>query len=143
MRKFEFSDRYTTADTGLYIEGDSLDELYLAGAEGMFAIILGRVPRGKSSCDIVFNLDADSIEQLLVDWLSELLFLFDARYLIPVGYDIKVRKVDNHRLTGRVFFREFKRDEEAAEHEIKAVTYYKLDIKKDKNNYQTHLVFDL
>lgn len=143
MRKYELSDRYTTADAGLFIEGDSLTELYLAGAQGMFAIILGRVPRGRSSCDIDFNLDADSIEQLLVDWLSELLFLFDARDLIPVGYDIEIGKTDNHRLRGRVFFREFKRDKETAEHDIKAVTYYKLDIQIEKNNYQTNLVFDL
>ena len=143
MRKFIISDRFTVADIGLEIEGDSLTELFLAGAEGLTAIILGKPPDWPSSESKEFKLDADTPEQLLVDWLSDLIYLFDAKNLVPVVYNIAVEEGDRFMLSGTVGFRIFNRETDSAEHDIKAVTYYKLQIKKDGGIYRCHPVFDL
>lgn len=143
MRKFVISDRFTVADIGLEIEGDSLTELFLAGAEGLTAIILGQPADLPSTESREFNLSADSSEQLLVDWLSELIYLFDAQNMVPVKYQITVEEDERFMLSGTVEFRIFNRETESAEHDIKAVTYYKLQIKKDDGIYRCHPVFDL
>ncbi len=144
MRTFEISDQYTISDIGLELTADSLAELYIAGAEGMFAIIFGRrIPRGKSA-PVEIEVRADTPEQLLVDWLSELLYNFDAKGLIPVEYHLDTTSNDRGTaLAARVGCCRYDREKDEAEHEIKAVTYYKLKIKRSNGIYRCHVVFDL
>jgi len=144
MRTFQISDRFTTADIGLELEADRLDELFLAAAEGMFAIIFGECPSGKASASEEINLQADGPEQLLVDWLSELLFLFDTQGRVPV--EIRLRVNDDETpvtLCATVEYRSYDRNRDVAEHEVKAVTYHMLKIRKDDNRCRCHVVFDL
>ncbi len=143
MRKFEVSDRFTTADIGLNIEGDSLDELFVAGAEGMFTVIMGGRMAQKASVTLDVNLQSGNLEQLLVDWLSELLYRFDTDGLIPVGYRLKVIEGETCDVRGAVDFRDYDRQTDTGEHEIKAVTYYKLKIERKGGVYRSHVVFDI
>lgn len=144
MRKFIISDRFTTADIGLDLESDSLDGLFMAAAEGMFAIILGAAPAGPKSLQKNIILQEATPEQLLVDWLSELLYLFDTDGLIACGYDLKVVSRDEaYVLRGNVDFRIYDREKDIAEHEIKAATYYKLKVERAGGIFRCHVVFDL
>lgn len=144
MRHYSINDRFTTADIGLDIEGDSPDEFFAAAMEGMFAIILGpgRSETAEGTYDI--SLSAGSLEQLLVDWLSEILYRFDAEGQIATSCHVTV--VSGEALctiTGVIHFRQFQRENDAAEHEIKAVTYYKLNIQNIDEKLTGHVVFDL
>lgn len=144
MYKFEISDRYTTADVGLELEADSLEDLFIGGAVGMFAIVFGVSQKKPAAVWKEFELRAFNPEQLLVDWLSELLYLFDTEKLIPVAYEVSIGARDGDiSLSGSVGFRPFNRNVDQAEHEVKAVTYYKLIIKKDDRLFRCHVVFDL
>lgn len=144
MRKFEISDRFTTSDIGLDLEADSLEELFAAGAEGMLAIIFSRRPAGKITHHSEITLTAPTAEQLLVDWLSELLYLFDAEALIAHDYKLSVvRSPSGYELKGQVGWQPFRPVHDPAEHEVKAVTYYKLKIENDDGIYRCHVVFDL
>jgi SHS2 domain-containing protein len=144
MREFEINDRYTVSDAGIALRADSLTELFIAGAEGMFAIILGdRPPKPETESHDV-QLHADTPEQLMIDWLSELLYEFDTDGLIPVHFDVSVSRSDNEsHLSGTISYRRYDRERDNAEHEIKAVTYYKINIKKDGDVYRCDVVFDL
>ncbi len=143
LRDFRINDRFTTADAGLEITGSDLTELLLAGAEGMMAIIFGEVPTGNAAGEMNIVLQSPEIEQLLIDWLSELLYHFDTDGYVPVIYNVQVEKNDNYRLRARVGYRLFEGASDQAEHEIKAVTYYKLKVEREDGNYHCHLVFDL
>jgi SHS2 domain-containing protein len=143
MRKFEISDRHTTADIGLEIEGTSLAELFQAAAEGMFAIILGRPGLHEITTTREILLRTSSGEQLLVDWLSELIYLFDAEGLVPLDYHLTVAEEPEYAVCSRVDFRRYDAVTESAEHEIKAVTYYRLQLTRAGGAYHCHVVFDI
>jgi SHS2 domain-containing protein len=144
MRQYSISDRYTTADIGLELEADSLNDLFAAAAEGMFSIIMGQKKSGAVTKAKTISLQASSLEQLMVDWLSELLYLFDAEDLVAVDSRIEIHPAGKARhLEARVNFLEFDGDSDIAEHEIKAVTYYKLNIVEESGEFQCHVVFDL
>jgi SHS2 domain-containing protein len=144
MREFEINDRYTVSDIGVSLRADSLTELFIAGAEGMFGIIMAARPDRPAVETQTIVLHADTVEQLMIDWLSELLYGFDTRGLIPVHFDISVSETGkDSRISGTVGYCRFDRDADNAEHEIKAVTYYKLKIEKVGDLYRCDVVFDL
>ncbi len=144
MRTFQISDRFTTADIGLELEADCLEELFIAAAEGMFSIIFGECPSENVTASEEINIQADSPEQLLVDWLSELLYFFDAQGQIPIDIRLRINDSDTPvTLNATVDYRPYDRNREVAEHEVKAVTYHMLKIRKDDNRYRCHVVFDL
>lgn len=144
MRHFEISDRYTTADIGLDFSGDTLEESFQAAAEGMFAIIFGPGEEIAASSQYTVNLRTTSREQLLIDWLSELIYRFDAEGLVPLAYDLMITETDREwSLKATVGCREYNRSRDKAEHEIKAVTYYKTEIKEEAGRFCGHVVFDL
>lgn len=144
MRKFEITDQFTVSDIGVSLQADSLTELFIAAAEGMFSIIMGARPAEPATETRPIELRADTPEQLLIDWLSELIYGFDTRGLIPVHFTIDVSRYDNESVvSGTTGYRRYDRENDKAEHEIKAVTYYKLKIKKDGDLYRCDVVFDL
>lgn len=143
MRTFAIDDWFTTADIGLTATGDTPGELFQAAAEGMFSIILGPSVQAGVVDARRIDLCAVGVEQLLVDWLSELIYLFDAHGLVPVTYRaVEVRERETA-VQALVEFRRYDPDSETAAHEIKAVTYYRLRLERIDGGYRCHLVFDI
>jgi SHS2 domain-containing protein len=142
MRSYEISDRFTTADIGVELTGDSFKELLMAGIEGMMAVIFGNPPTGQEQKVLFIELQAEDREQLLVDWLSEILYHFDTGGWIPINTVVELSD-DPYHIKAKVGCRLYDRKADKAEHEIKAVTYHKLEIRNTDGIYSCHLVFDL
>ena len=77
-----------TADIRMAVHGSSMRELFINAAQG-FTNLLAPESRGLSDTDLTLRLEADSIEELLVDWLRELLFHHETRGFILVSADIE------------------------------------------------------
>jgi SHS2 domain-containing protein len=143
MRKFEINDKLSVTDIGIDISGDSLEELFIAGAEGMFDIIIEN-PGGCDSLVREIELSSGTANELLVDWLSELLYLFDAEGIIATNFEVSIaKKQEVLYLSGKVHFRRFDSKADIAKNEIKAVTYYKVNVKREGDIYSTPVIFDL
>ena len=138
MKKYTLIDH--TADIGIKAYGKSLSEAFENAAKGMFDIITD-----KSDIDSVgqydIELSADDLEQLLVDFLSELLYLNSAKSLVfgffKIDLDEKQKK-----LNAKVFGEKFVFSKHKIGTEIKAVTYHMLEIKKNKK-YSLQVLFDI
>ncbi len=140
MKKYEIIEH--TADIGIKVFGKDLKELFANAAIGMFSIIATRAlehssTRALKSFEV--NKQADGLEDLLVGWLGELLFLFSTKNIVLNRLDIKeldekhiksiVSGIDagNYKLTT----------------EIKAVTYYMLEVIKKNTGWQAQVIFDI
>jgi SHS2 domain-containing protein len=136
MKHYEFIEH--TADIGVKAYGKNLSEAFKNAAVAMFDIITD-----KSKIDIVgeyeIHLDSPDLEQLLVDWLSELLFLNSANNL--VFSDFKVRVEKNH-LSAKIFGEEYDNSKHNKGTEIKAVTYHMLEV-NNKKPYFVKVLFDI
>jgi len=138
MKKYNLIDH--TADIGIKAYGKSLSEAFENAAKGMFDIITDN-----SDIDSVgqydIELSADDLEQLLVDFLSELLYLNSAKSLVfgffKVDFDEKQKK-----LNAKIFGEKFDFSKHKIGTEIKAVTYHMLEIKKNKK-YSLQVLFDI
>lgn len=138
MKNFEIIEH--TADVGIRAYGKDIRECFENAAKGMFAIITDN-SKIDSVGEYRITLKAESLEDLLVDWLSELLFLNSAYNLVFGEFDVKVDE-DDFSLDARVRGEEYRRDKHGYGTEIKAVTYHMLEIKKG-HPCEVQVLFDI
>ncbi|HDM67125.1 MAG TPA: archease, partial [Thermoplasmatales archaeon] len=87
----------------------------------------------------LIELEADNLEELLVDWLSELLFLHGAHNLVFGFFDVKIR---DKKLSARVKGEEYNLEKHGMGVEIKAVTYHMLEV-HEKPPIYVQVLFDI
>lgn len=137
-----------TADVGLLINGNTVQELFLNAVKGLFHIISPslRVCIEKKEAfptpkhlDVV-ELKAPAEEELLVYWLNEFIYYFFVKGMFP-----KIIEIDNLRgaeIRARIDFEKCAKSI-PIEVEIKSTTYHNLSIKKINNNWQAQVIFDV
>lgn len=138
-RKYEvFS---TTADVGIDIKGDRFEEFYSNAIKGLNLLIFG-FDFNKSNRQIPlsypFKFKGDSSENVLVNLLSEVIFLVYSKNKITIGLQIK--KVNDTSLDADLFT--LKSTVEPVI-EIKSVTYHNLKIIEKKGVKSTKIIFDI
>jgi SHS2 domain-containing protein len=122
MKKYELIDH--TADVGVKAYGKTVAEAFEHIAGAMFDIITDKsMIQSVGQYDI--ELDAPDREQLLVDWLSRLLFLNGANNLVFGRFEVTL--TGTH-LTAHVYGEEYSRTKHKMGVEIKAVTYHLLQV---------------
>jgi len=138
------SDKYEiiehTADIGIKAFGKTLSETFQNAAKGMFDIITDKSDI-ESTGQYEIKLDAPELEQLLVDWLSELLFLNASQNLVFGFFKVEIDE-KKKTLTAQVFGEKYNISKHKVGTEIKAVTYHILEV-KNKKPYHAQVLFDI
>jgi SHS2 domain-containing protein len=136
MKQYELIEH--TADVGVKAYGKTLAEAFEHAAKGMFDIITD-----KSTIDPVgqydIRLEAPDHEQLLVDWLSELLFLNGAYDLVFGKFQVTIT---GNRLFASIFGEKYDTKKHRMGVEIKAVTYHMLQV-HDSEPIFVQVLFDI
>jgi SHS2 domain-containing protein len=140
-RKFEYLEH--TADVKFKAYGNSLEEAFASAAEAMFNAMLD-ISAVSSKCEIAINLEAESLEDLLYDWLSELLYQFDANYIIFGKFEVsKIAEIDGKFLIeARVFGEQIDLAKHKFHLQVKAVTFHDMQIKRSNNHWIIQVLLD-
>jgi SHS2 domain-containing protein len=102
MKRFELID--ISGDAGIRAFGKSIEDLFLNAAAGMYSLIAE--PRSISpQKNIETESAGDSLEGLLVSWLNELIFQFDAYGFI--GRDIHIHELRDNLIRATVAGEDF------------------------------------
>ncbi len=115
-----------TADIGVRVRGATLPELFVNAARAMFAA-LGELVKAESGRRKELKLEAPSLEDLLHDWLAELLFEVEANHML---YDEMEVEVAPGKLTARLTGGPIDFARSQTNEEIKAVTYHHLRVEQ-------------
>jgi SHS2 domain-containing protein len=136
MKQYELIEH--TADVGVKAYGKTIAEAFEHAAKGMFDIITD-----ESMIDPVgqydIQLEAPDLEQLLVDWLSKLLFLNDAQDLVFGKFQVTLT---GNQLSASVFGEKYDTKKHGMGVEVKAVTYHMLQV-QEKNPIFVQVLFDI
>lgn len=138
MKRYELIDH--TADVGVKAYGKDISECFENAARGMFDIITDK-SEVESTGQYNVELEADNLEQLLVDWLSELLFLHSAKNLVFGFFKVEVDEKKSS-LKGTFYGEKFNLSKHKVGAEIKAVTYHILEV-KNKKPFHVQVLFDI
>lgn len=140
-----------TGDIKMHASGKTLEELFVNAALGMMGCIYGNhITHAQKSCIQHINLNSQDLESLLVDWLSELLYLSDINNCAYLKYDIQKFKSGTEPIKdGSIPPQQFQIQaiihgtQAQAVDEIKAVTYHGLKIMHKQNLWEATIIFDV
>jgi len=138
MKKYEFINH--TADLGIRVWGESIEELFKNAAYSMFDIMadLNRVELKKT---MKVHIEKEELDELLADWLRNLLYKFNGdRYLLK---EFKVETIDTQGLKAKVKGEKLDLSRHHLKTEIKAVTYHGLEVKKADRGWEAQIIFDV
>jgi SHS2 domain-containing protein len=129
-----------TADVAILVRAKSLEGLFVNTAAAMFEILADpRRDKGGARVSTHISQSAADREELLVNWLNELLF-FSASQEV-VFRDFKIISINEHSLEAEAFG--FPVASCEIHIEIKAATFHELSISGDGENWQAKVVFDV
>jgi SHS2 domain-containing protein len=138
MPKYTIIDH--TADIGIDVFGDTLQDLFSNAGFALFDII---TDLSTVECKVKHSLNIVGVdkEQLLVNWLSELLFLHDVKNLLFKNFC--VNQLSDYQLNADVSGEVFDEKRHIIKTEVKAVTYHNLSIIQKDQQWKARIIFDL
>ncbi|MCL5291129.1 MAG: archease [Actinobacteria bacterium] len=129
-----------TADVGLKASGVTLAEAFENAATGMFSLISDLENVGSGAALDVY-VEAEDRETLLVEWLNELLYLFEVDHWIFKHFRIEDTDGE-HYLRAKAFGEELDLGRHQIKIQIKAVTYHMLKVEHD-DRWIAQVIFDV
>ncbi len=129
-----------TADTGIKVYGSNLAELFANAALGLFEII-ANLDKVNPVIERTVRVEATDREALLVNWLSELNYLFLTKR--EIYKEFQIDEVIDTKLSARVSGERLDYDRHEIYTEVKAVTYHKIYIKETARHWEAQVIFDL
>ncbi len=129
-----------TADIGIDVFGNSLQELFSNAAFAMFDIIAD-LSNVKNKDEYRISVSGVDREQLLVNWLGELLYIHDVKGLL--FKDFTINNITDTQLDAIARGEGYKDGIHIIKTEMKAVTYHNLSIIKKDSQWQGRIIFDL
>jgi len=143
MKEFKIIDH--TADIGIVAYGKTKREVFINTAKGMFEIIAGenRNLKEKENFYDKIKLEAESLEDLLIAWLNELLYISEVKLVILNKF--KIKELLDYQIKAEVGGMKINHLSIRIKKEIKAVTYHCLEIKKDEESglWRAQVIFDI
>lgn len=129
-----------TADVRLLVRGGDIADLFITAARALTELLVGAVLPVAAEYRTI-RAEGEGLEEVLVDLLREILFLFQGEGMIAVRYDIL--EIGKTLLTVRVGCAAFDPTCMSVETDIKAITYHDLVVVEDDRGVSARIVCDV
>lgn len=131
-----------TADKAIEAWGPDLPALFRAAAEGMFAESVN-CPEVEPEREWSVQVEAESLEDLLHAWLSELLWVSERDEAAICRVEVDAVEESPYRARGRAWGGSPPEDLPHTGAPVKAVTYHNLRVWRDRDLWRARVVFDV
>lgn len=135
--KYKFIDDLTS-DVMFEAYGKDLKEVFVNSAEAMFSVIC-QMEKVSHSNEVDVTVHARDAEELMINWLQELIGLVDTESMFFSKFQIT--EIDEKHLKAKVYGEDMKPEKGGTV--VKAVTYYKYKFEKAKEGYVTRVSLDI
>jgi len=140
--KFKYLEDVAIADIAFEAYGKNLNELFencgLAVSECMVNI---KTIKPKIKKEI--KLESDKLDNLLYDFLSELVFIKDTEGLLFSKYSISVKESKKFQMKAICSGDKIDRKNQELRNDVKAITMHMFEIKKTGAKYTSRVVVDI
>lgn len=139
---YRYLEELSSADAAFEASGSTLEEVFRDSAMATFEV-MADTKTVKPLLRREIALENEDMDGLLIDWLSELVFLKDSESLLFCGFDVNIRKNDVYVLKGVAKGEKIDRDRHNLRSDVKAVTYHLLELKKTGDKWIARVVLDI
>ncbi|HID90766.1 TPA: archease [Candidatus Bathyarchaeota archaeon] len=138
--------RYLEHISDAYVEcwGGTLEEAFESAGEATFNVMTD-ISLVEAKRPLKVEVEAEDLFALLVEWLSELLFLYDTRMMYFSRFDVHgISRIDKrYKLTATVWGEEVDQSRHPPRTEVKAATYSLMEIVDGKRGVTMRFVLDI
>jgi SHS2 domain-containing protein len=137
-KPFEVIDH--TADIGIVAYGADIKQVFANAALGLFSL-MADLDDLKENVQRKLEISAEDVEVLLVQWLNELIYIFDVEHIIFKSFEIQ--ELTSTQIRARCFGEKIDLKHHKPKREIKAATYHMLRMSKEDGGYKVQVIFDI
>jgi len=133
-----------TADIAVEIKAESCEGLFISAAFAIRECVFQKY-KGNNKSEYKISLPADSLEDLLINFLNELNYFFlTKKFIFNSVKSLSISSANNIlKLDVILLGEQFSSGKHKFVNEIKAVTYHNAVIEKKNNLYSVKLVIDI
>ncbi len=139
MRKaFEIIDH--AADVGIIAYGADVEELFSNAALALFSLIT-EPESVEEKLHLNLEVSSEDTDSLLIEWLNELIYFFDAKHMLFNRFDIG--NVTHNELKATCYGEGFDPMKHKIKIGVKAATYHMLKLDKNGDGYKAQIILDI
>jgi SHS2 domain-containing protein len=131
-----------TADLGLRIIAGDLPDLFQTAAMGLFDVIVANREEIRVLETEHVSLSSDSTEDLLVEWLNELIFQSETRHRLYCQFQVDLDE-SGCRLAATIGGEPIDRERHVMDHEVKAATRHGLSLRREPEGWVAEVILDI
>jgi SHS2 domain-containing protein len=141
MPNFRFLEDIAIADAAFEAFGDTLEELFESCAVATFEVMVDtRNVKPEQKKEI--KIEDLNLEDLLFDFISELVYLKDAHKVFFSKFDLYINKNSEYELNGTVWGEKIDYNKQEIRRDVKAITYHTLEVKKIDKGWRAQVILD-
>jgi len=140
--KYKFLEDVALADIAYEAYGKGLNELFENAALAIFELS-AELETVEAKKKIGINLEHEKIDNLLYDFLSEILFLKDSKYMVFKNVRVSISENKKYSLKAVLEGDTINPEKQHLENDIKAVTMHMFEVKKEIKGYKATVVVDI
>ena len=140
--KYKLLENVAIADIAFEAYGKTLNELFENAAFAIFELSAD-IETIDAMKKIEFELENKKLDNLLYDFLSEILFLKDSKYMVFKHVHVTIKEGNKNKLKTILEGDKINPEVQHLENDIKAITMHMFEIKKEKNQWKATVVVDI
>jgi SHS2 domain-containing protein len=131
-----------TADLGLRVMGEDLDDLFRTAAEALLDQVVENRQEIRPLNRVEVALTAETTEDLLAHWLTEILYRIETEHRVFGRFEARVAP-NGQSLTGLLVGEPIDRTRHVLDHEVKAVTRHGLRVERSGIGWLAEFILDI
>lgn len=139
---YRYLEDMATADAAFEVEANDLNQLFQEAAEATFAI-MADLSAIKPKSHKAIKLSADKIDQLMFDWLSELVYLKDKDKIIFSRFAVDIKKNKEYKLIAKAWGEPIDLTRQDLKADVKAITYHQFKVEQRGDGWYARVVVDI
>ena len=141
-KRYKFLEDVAIADIAYEAYGKDLNEVFENAALAVFELSAD-VETIDAVKKVEFEMENEKLDNLLYDFLSEILYLKDAKYMVFKKIKVKIEEGSINKLKAILEGDRINPEVQHLENDIKAVTMHMFELKKDKGRWRATVVVDI
>lgn len=126
-------------DVGVRAEGETLSECFINSALALYSLITDLdLVEQKETKEV--EVSEENLEELLVSFLNELIFIFDTYGFIGSKVELNI---EEKVLKAKIYGEKFNLKKHERKLLVKAATYHNLVLKKENTHWIAEIIFDI